>query len=551
MLKKKSLLLVIILFVSLLGFAQTRYWSPDGTQILSVSEGQIVSTDARSGNSRIIASKAQLNLNSNISSLSMSPDRSKILILTNSVKVWRYHTRGDYFLYDVNTAKLRKLGYTIIKPQTTMFAKFSPDGKHIAYVSNNNIYTEDVALGVVKKLTSDGAEKIINGTFDWAYEEEFGCRDGFRWSPDSRNIALWQVDARKIKEFFIIDNIDSNYSRPVAVEYPKVGESPSPVKIGVVSATGGSVKWMNIDTDGTEFYVPRMDWADNGNLILQKLNRKQNESKLLQCAIATGAATTFFAENDAAWVDLNATDDLMGPGNFNWVNGGRDFIWLSEKDGWRHIYRISKDGKSITDITPGNFDVGKLMAVDNSANAVYFTASPQVSYQLYLYRTKINDATPKDIERLTPSVFEGFNTYELAPSGKYAIHTFSSRNYREGEELVSLPDHKPVTASLAKNLEQVTDLSVEYLKLVTDDNIQLDAWVRKPKNFDATKKYPIVFYVYGEPWASTIEDKIESFTNYLYNGNMAADGYIQASIDVRGTPSLKGCLLYTSPSPRD
>ena len=541
---KKIILLSQFLVLVFMVQAQEKFtWSPDGSMLLSVSEGQVISTDAKTGEARVLASSAQLGMPSGaageVKEVALSPDRSKLLLFANTVKVWRYQTRGDYFVFDLNTKKLRKLGYTIIKPQTTMFAKFSPDSKQLAYVSNNNIYTEDVALGVVKKLTTDGVDKLINGTFDWAYEEEFGCRDGFRWSPDSKRIAFWQVDARKVKEFFMIDNIDSNYSRPIGVEYPKVGEMPSPVKIGVVNITAPNVRWMNITVDSKGFYIPRMEWADNNNLIVQQLNRKQNESKLMFCDAGSGSTNTFFAENDAAWVDLNAGQSLMSPGGFNWVNNGQDLMWVSEKDGWRHVYKISKDGRSVQDITPGNFDIEKLLFVDNASNSIYFTASPIKAYQLYLYKAKLNNGSAKDMERLTPNVFEGFNTYFVAPSGKTAVHKFTSRSYPQGEELVSLPDHKPVSASLARSMSK-KESDVEYMTVTSEDNIQLDAWIRKPQNFDPKKKYPIVFYVYGEPWGSTVEDSYGSFRNYLYAGSMERDGYIQASIDVRGTPSLKG-----------
>ena len=167
-----------------------------------------------------------------------SSDSKKVLLFTNTAKVWRHNTRGDYWVLDLATGKLKQLGKDL-PAQSLMFAKFSPDASQVAYVSGHNIYNENLATGKQVQLTADGTRKLINGTFDWAYEEEFGCLDGLRWSPDSKNIAYWQIDATKIRDYYMINTTDSVYSRIIPVEYPKVGESPSPAKIGVVSANGG------------------------------------------------------------------------------------------------------------------------------------------------------------------------------------------------------------------------------------------------------------------------------------------------------------------------
>jgi dipeptidyl-peptidase-4 len=214
-----------------------------------------------------------------------------------------------------------------------MFAKFSPDGRFVAYVSGNNIYAEDVTTGQIRKLTTDGTRKLINGTFDWVYEEEFGCRDGFRWSPDGKQIAFWQVDASKIRDYYMLNTTDSNYSKVIPVEYPKVGEAPSPVRIGVVTLAGGVIRWMNIEGDPRQHYIPRMEWSGPNELIVQQLDRKQQERKLMYCKASDGNTYTFWAESDDAWVDMN-TDNPVG---WNWINKGQEFLWVSEKDGWRRI----------------------------------------------------------------------------------------------------------------------------------------------------------------------------------------------------------------------
>ncbi len=549
MIIRLKFLLIISFFFTQPGFAQNKglNWTADGLAYLRVKDETIVKVDPKTEAETTLFSKAQLTpAGSSVSlrpqSFDYSPDRGKLLLFANTAKVWRYNTRGDYWVLNIAANQMKKLGQNL-PPQSLMFAKFSPDSRFVAYVSGNNIYAEDVATGQVRKLTTDGTRKLINGTFDWVYEEEFGCRDGFRWSPDGKQIAFWQVDATKIRDYYMLNTTDSNYSKVIPVEYPKVGEAPSPVRIGVVTLAGGLIRWMNIEGDPRQHYIPRMEWSGPNELIVQRLDRKQQESKLIYCKTTDGSATTFWAENDDAWVDMN-TDNPVG---WNWVNKGQEFLWVSEKDGWRHIYKISRDGKTVTLLTKGNYDIGKIVAIDEPGNNIYFTASPSNATQLYLYKVKIN--SPKDDpELVTPQGLKGTHQYVISPTGKIARHTFSNYNTPPLSEWISLPDNKPLNSSksIAANVKTDPSINVEYLKLTTEDNILLDAWIRKPANFDATKKYPVVFYVYGEPAGATIDDSYGAHKNFLYDGDMAADGYIQVGIDNRGTPVLKGAAWRKS-----
>ena len=539
-------ILLLVVFTCILSIANAQYkWTKDGSGYYETEESGIVKYILPSMGKIDIADASQLTPKGSSAPLDVkdfefSEDGKKVLIYTNSKKVWRYETRGDYWVLDLNTYQLKKLG-SKLPESSLMFAKFSPDGNKVAYVSKHNIYVEDIKTNIVKQLTKDGTDRIINGTFDWAYEEEFDLRDGFRWSPDSKSIAYWQIDARKIRNFYLINNTDSIYSKVVPVEYPKVGQDPSSAKIGVVNVTTGTTKWMKIPGDPVQHYLTAMEWVDAKELVIQQLNRKQNESKLMYVNASTGIANTFYSESDKAWIDIKSRwyDDPKG---WFWINGGKDFLWVSEKDGWRHIYKISKDGKKETLLTPGNYDIITVKLVDNKNGWVYYMASPSNATQQYLFRTSLSEADMA--ERLTLDEQKGTHNYQISPNGLYAEHRFSNASTAPSVEWVSLPDHQTVLKGQSSN--RPARNNVEMFQVTTEDGVTMDAWMIKPANFDSTKKYPVVFYVYAEPATQTVKDSYGSQNNFLYAGDMAKDGYIYISIDNRGTPAPKGAAWRKS-----
>ncbi|MBB5638806.1 dipeptidyl-peptidase-4 [Pedobacter cryoconitis] len=464
----------------------------------------------------------------------LSADGTKALIYTNSKRVWRYETRGDYWLADLTANKLTQIGKD--KPASSlMFAKLSPDASKVAYVSGHNLYVEDVNSGTGKALTTDGTDKLINGTFDWAYEEEFDCRDGFKWSPDGASIAYWQLDASKIKNFLMINNTDSIYPFTVPVEYPIVGENPSSCRIGIVNVNTAQTDWVKIPGDEIQNYIPRMDWVPNTkDIILQQLNREQNTSRVFVADTQSGSVNNIYTETDKAWIDAAP--------EWQWINNGKEFIWPSEKDGWRHFYRISKDGKKQTLITKGDYDVIKSSLVDEKNNTFYFMASPTNATQKYLYKTKL-DGKGK-LEAVTPSIFPGTHSYDISPNGIFAFHTYENANVSPLSEWMKLDTGNPFTmeGSLTNQLARIRlpKNKTEFFKIKTEDGFELDGWMKKPDNFDQTKKYPVVFYVYGEPGAQTVTDTYGVSHNFLYGGDMPKDGYVYISIENRGTPAPKG-----------
>ena len=546
--KKFSLLLVVqfvlVILIAQPGVPSTK-WTADGSSYYAVEKKEIVKIELPSQNKTVFISRKQLITKNGDTlvprSFQLSADGKLALIYTNAQKVWRFPTRGDYWLLNLATGDLKQMGKG--RPEATLqFAKFSPDNKKVAYVSERNIYTEDLATGVIKKLTSDnGTKKLINGTFDWVYEEEFFCRDGFRWAPDSKSIAYWQIDANKIRDYYMLNTTDSVYSKVVPVEYPKVGEAPSPARIGVVNISSAQTKWMKVPGEPDQHYLIRMEWSAPGEIILQQLNRKQNETRLMLCNTNTGDAKIIYSEEDKAWVATLSEwrSDVRG---WDWIKNGNEFLWFSEKDGWRHLYRISKDGKKETLITKGNYDVIDMLNIDETNGLVYFYASPKNATQRYLYAAKLDGNSPA--QQVSPISEEGTHTYEISPNGKFSRHSFSNYYTPPMTEWLTLPDHKPFKEAddIAKKIkkENKEKSNIKYFQITTEEGVTMDGWRILPKDFDSTKKYPVVFYVYGEPAATTVNDSYGAAGNFLYAGDMAAEGYIQVSLDNRGTPSPKG-----------
>lgn len=540
--------ILILFFFPFFCIAQSFHRSADGNSYYTIEQEGIVMHTLPQGNKTIIVSDAQLKpgeekASIKVKNFQLSDDGLKLLIYSNTSRVWRYETKGNYWVYDIKTKKLQQLGKQF-PSSSLMFAKFSPDGSKVAYVQGHNLYVENVHDGVITPLTSDGTEQLINGTFDWAYEEEFDCRDGFRWSPDGTTIAYWKIDASKISDFLLINNTDSIYSFTVPVEYPKVGESPSPAYIYTVNIASGNTVKMNIPGDPQQHYIPRMEWAANSSqLVLQQLNRKQNESVVMYCNALNGNATAIYTERDSAWIDVKTRWSSESTG-WEWLQGGKEFLWVSEKDGWRHIYLISRDGKEETLVTDGNYDVINILGVDNLGTYVYYIASPFNATQKYLYRISLNGKGSPEL--LSPSQEIGTHQYDLSPNGLFALHYFSNANLPSHSEMISLPDHNTLESRNAPNLNAQLQQKVEFFKISTEDSITMDGWMVKPADFDSTKKYPVVFFVYAEPGNTTVNDRFGAGYNNLYNGNMSRDGYIYMSVEGRGAPAPKGALWRKS-----
>jgi dipeptidyl-peptidase-4 len=471
-----------------------------------------------------------------------SKDGKKLLIFTNTKRVWRSNTRGDYWLYDVKAQSLKKIGADADESML-MFAKLSPDGRLAGYVYKKNIYVQDLKNFHTKKLTRRRTDTIINGTSDWVYEEEFGLRDCFEFSDDSKFIAYWQFDTEGVEDFYLINYTDNLYPEITAFKYPKVGQKNSAVRVGVVNVNGGPTAWVDLGDDTRNNYVPRMEWIPKTNrLLIQRMNRLQNANDVIVVGIEKGwlgearlgPIRTLFTERDDAWVDVH--DDI------HWIEEGRFFTWTSDRDGYRHIYLISTRGGQDRLLTPGKFDVINVIGADEDNTWVYYIASPDSAAQRYLYRSPIDGSGT--VERVTPADSPGTHSYQISKDCKWAIHRHSAFGKPTTIDLLSLPDHKTFR-SLEENTElkkKVSDLKkcpTEFFKIDIGDGIELEGWCIKPHDFDPSKKYPLFIYVYGEPYGQTVTDQWGSNTQ-LWHTMLAQQGYIVASIDNRGTSAPRG-----------
>ncbi|MFT6966586.1 MAG: dipeptidyl-peptidase-4 [Marivirga sp.] len=544
----KILAFVCFLIFNFTGEAQVN-WTNDGDSYYKLEKNQLLTYTLPKHDPKTVITKEQLTPAGTTEALSVahfsfSPDQQKVLLFTNTKKVWRVNTKGDYWVFNFKTNTLRQIGKSL-PPSSLMFAKFSPDGNTIAYVSDNNIYAEEDASGDIKPLTTNGTVSLINGTFDWAYEEEFACRDGFRWSPDSKSIAYWQIDASAIKKFYMINNTDAIYSQLVPLEYPKVGETPSACKVGVVNVSDAKTTWMDVPGDVSQNYLVRMEFIpSSNNLLIQQLNRKQNQSKLYIADAFNGTSASIYEESDEAWVDLFQVGNSYAidyTNNFNFLNDNKSILWASEKDGWRHLYQVSLEGKPDVLITKGEYDVIDLKHINSKEGYVYYLASPDNATQKYLYKTKLNGEGKNELQ--SPERLKGSHDYSFSSNGTYAEHTFSNHFTRYSKEFISVDNHQALTEkeSILKNIKNLEEKpTTEFFTITTADNVEMDGWMIKPTKFDPKKKYPVVFYVYSEPAGTTVKDIYNVSSNRHYNGDMAKDGYIYISFDNRGTPAPKG-----------
>jgi dipeptidyl-peptidase-4 len=502
-------------------------WLADGSAYTIVErsadhpEGRdIVRYDATSGERRVVIAASHL----------LPPGAATPL----SIDDYTWSNDGRLLLVFTNTRRsLRKLGGNA--PEASlMFAKFSPDGTRVAYVRANDLYVERLADNSIERLTSDGSDTTINGTSDWVYEEELGVRDGFRWSPDGTRIVYWQFDSTGVGIFSLINNTDTLYPVITRIPYPKVGTTNSAVRIGVVDVESRNTRWMKTPGDPRDTYLARVEWRDISTVAIQQLNRLQNQNDLLLADVRTGEVRRVFRDSSSTWVEL--MDEVP------WIDQGRSFLWMSERDGWQHIYRVAREGGEPANLTRFDADATDLVGLSEARGVVYFLASPANATERYLFSARLDGGgTPAQI---TPASHRGTHSYVVSPNGTRAFHTYSWFDEPPVTDVVDLDGHRSARAltevsALKAKLASALTRPVEFFTVDIGGGVSLDGWMLKPANFDASRRYPVIVFVYGEPASQTVVNRWGG-GQALFHRALTDAGYIVLSVDNRGTPAPKG-----------
>ena len=520
-------------------------WLPDGAAYTIVERSSerdgawdIARYDATTGARSVLISGSLLVPEGKKNALDIddyawSGDGQQLLIFTNTRRVWRNNTRGDYWILDLRSRRLRQVG-SDAPESSLMFAKFSPDSTKVAYVRGHDIYVETVAGGPATKLTSDGSDTTINGTSDWVYEEELGLRDCFRWSPDSSRIAYWQFDTTGVGIFTLINNADTLYPVTTRIPYPKAGTTNSAVRIGVLDVHTRATRWVKTPGDPRDDYLARLEWVDTTTLAIQQLNRLQNRLDVLLADAHSGESRRVYRDESKTWVEL--------PDSLAWVDDGRAFLLPSERDGWQHLYRVTRTGDVPKPLTDFAADATDIVGVDGSRGWVYFLASPDNATQRYLYHARLDGTGAPD--RVTPANQPGTHTYDAAPNAGFAFHTYSRFDQPPVMEVVELATHRSLrtltdTAALKAQLAPVLKRPVEFFTVDVSEGVTLDGWMLKPPDLDPSRRYPVIVFVYGEPASQTVVDRWGG-GRMLFHRALADAGYVVVSVDNRGTPAPKG-----------
>jgi len=447
-------------------------------------------------------------------------DETKVLLTTQTTSIYRRSYTAVHFLFDLKTGTLKALDETH-QPQT--LAEYSPDGKMVSYIYKNDLYVKDIASGKGKKLTQDGKRnKVINGTTDWVYEEEFSITKAYDWSPDSKYIGFLRFNEKEVKEFNLT-YYGELYPQNYSYKYPKAGEDNSRVSAHIATVKSGKISPIDL---GEYEYIPRIEWSGNSNkLILQTLNRHQNDLKyhLIDLTGKKISHKVFFQEKSDSYVEIDNNLLILSDGN--------TILRTSEADGFNHIYKLSFDGKS-EQITKGNWDVIEFYGIDEKEGQIYFSAAQKDAISKGIYRINLDGSVISSISSET-----GYNEAEFTTGMKYFVKTYSNANTPPvytlcdnlGKEISVLEDNIKLKTTLSGyNLSKK-----EFVKFQSG-NTTLNGWMIKPVNFNPNQKYPVYVTIYGGPGHNEVSDSWDG-NDYLYHQLLAQKGYIVVSVDPRGT----------------
>ena len=439
-----------------------------------------------------------------------APDGNSILLINGK----------DLYLYSIESSVLDRLTYDSI-PKS--YPTFSPDGKYISFIMENNLYVVEISSKEVKQLTTQGKPHILVGYFDWVYEEEFGLKIGYSWSDDSKKIAFYKVDESREPEFPIVD-FSEVHNSVEKIRYPKPGDPNAIIEIGVVNIETGKTVWMDIG-DEKDIYIPRMQWvAGSDKVAIQRMNRRQNHLELLIADIYTGESRVILEEKEEhGWIRIR--DDLT------FIRNGKEFIWTSDRSNYYHIYLYNIDGTLKRQLTDGEWDVKGVLSVDQERKVVYFKGCIENPFETHLYRTGLNG---KGLRRITVSA--GTHTVSIDSKNQVYIDRYCDNAIPTRIGLYSIKGKEIaiIDEGASKSLEGYELALPELVRVPTEDGDYVNATIIKPIDFDSTKKYPVIFRIYGGPGSQSI-DRSWGGSSFLWSQYMVQNGYIFFRLDNRGT----------------
>lgn len=490
------------------------------TAIKNTKAGQeIIKYSYKSGDSVAVYFKtAEVEGISRFNEYAFSSDESKILITTDVEPIYRHSTRENVWVYDIATKKATKISETGKQRYTT----FSPDGKKVAFVRDNNLFIYDLASSKETTVTTDGEfNKIINGATDWVYEEEFAFDKAFQWSPDNAHIAYYKFDESEVKEFNMIMYQNQLYPSDYRFKYPKAGEDNSKVDIYLFNLEQN--KSVKANYPVTE-YVPRIKWANANSLAIQTLNRLQNDLQIHFVDAKANTSKLIYQEKSNTYVEV--VDSWV------FLNQSKQMIITSEKDGFNHLYAVPFSGNEATQLTKGNWDVTDFYGVNAKGTSLYFQSAEVAPTQRHIYQLSI-----KSKKKMQLSKKEGWNEAQYSAGMKYYINTYSdantpyyiSINSGTGKELKVLKDN----SRLKKTLANYAISQKTFMEIPTSYGGKLNGWMIKPADFDESKKYPVLVTIYGGPGSQTVKNAWDY--NMMWHHMLAQKGYIVISVDNRGT----------------
>lgn len=470
---------------------------------------------------KTLVNSNQLEAIPNFSDYTFSEDESNILLATDVTRIFRRSSLGTYYVYNTKTKDLNLVAEEQIQEPT-----FSPDGTKIAYGYKNNLFVKDLNSGTTTQITFDGEKnKIINGITDWVYEEEFGFVRAFEWNAASDKIAFIRFDETQVPEFSMDVYGSALYPTQDVFKYPKAGEANALVSLHLYELKTDTVTEVKVNKDYTDFYIPRIKWTNDPDVLsAHYLNRHQNELDLWFIDAKNQTATLVLEERDVAYVDV--TDNLT-------FLKDNSFIWTSEKDGYNHIYHYSKEGDLINQVTKGNWEVTSYYGYDEKSHRIFYQSTENGSINRDIYSIKLNG---RDKERLTKS--EGTNRASFSADFSYFINTFSNastppeytlNDAKTGDLIKSIKDNDKLSETL---LDYKTSKK-EFSTIHVNGN-DLNMWMIKPADFDASKEYPLFMYQYSGPGSQSVSNTWNSANDYWYQ-YLAQKGYIVACVDGRGT----------------